>query len=370
MKQKLDVAAYIWPAYSGKESRNHIFWTEKRGEWQTVRDAKPKFEGHQWPRKPLLGYQDEADPKVMEEQIELALSHGVNVFIYDWYWYDGRAFQEQCLNDGFLGASNSNKMKFYLMWANHDANYVWDHRLSEDRKTVVWQGKVSREVFREIGLRWIEKYFCLENYYRVDGKPLFSIYDMTQFINGLGGIDNAREEMLWLDGKAREKGLGGVHFQMIHQGFNRKINLSGVDTDSKISCDDVLKALPFSSYTHYQYCHFAHVDNDYPTVMKEVEAEWDRLTALHKDAMFYPHISLGWDNNPRYKEFRPNILRENTPENIEVAFRTAKAYAERIGAPMVTVNSWNEWTEGSYLLPDDLYGYGYLEAIKKVFGEA
>ena len=38
-------------------------------------------------------------------------------------------------------------------------------------------------------------------------------------------------------------------------------------------------------------------------------------------------------------------------------------------APFITVNSWNEWTETSYLQPDDLYGYGYLEAIKSVFGE-
>jgi len=36
-------------------------------------------------------------------------------------------------------------------------------------------------------------------------------------------------------------------------------------------------------------------------------------------------------------------------------------------APFITVNSWNEWTETSYLQPDDLYGYGYLEAIKEVF---
>ena len=38
-------------------------------------------------------------------------------------------------------------------------------------------------------------------------------------------------------------------------------------------------------------------------------------------------------------------------------------------APFITVNSWNEWTETSYLQPDDLYGYGYLEAIKETFGE-
>jgi len=32
------------------------------------------------------------------------------------------------------------------------------------------------------------------------------------------------------------------------------------------------------------------------------------------------------------------------------------------------LNSWNEWLESSYLVPDDLHGYGYLEAVKRVFG--
>jgi len=76
------------------------------GEWQTVRDSKPKFEGHREPRKPLWGYVNEANPDVMEMQINAAVRHGVNVFIYDWYWYDNRPFLENCLNDGFLGAPN------------------------------------------------------------------------------------------------------------------------------------------------------------------------------------------------------------------------------------------------------------------------
>ncbi len=37
---------------------------------------------------------------------------------------------------------------------------------------------------------------------------------------------------------------------------------------------------------------------------------------------------------------------------------------------MVTVGSRNEWTESSCLLPDDLYGYGYLEARKRVFAKS
>ena len=35
--------------------------------------------------------------------------------------------------------------------------------------------------------------------------------------------------------------------------------------------------------------------------------------------------------------------------------------------PLLPLNSWNEWTETSYLQPDDLYGYGYLEAVRQVF---
>jgi hypothetical protein len=50
----------------------------------------------------------------MEQQIELALSHGVNVFIYDWYWYDGRPFLQQCLDDGFLGAKNNKDMDILM----------------------------------------------------------------------------------------------------------------------------------------------------------------------------------------------------------------------------------------------------------------
>ena len=100
--QKFDVAAYIWPAYTGDEPRTRLFWEEGIGEWQTVKNQKRKACGYLWDRKPLWGYCNEADPYVMSMQIDAAADHGVNVFIYDWYWYDNRPFLENCLNDGFL----------------------------------------------------------------------------------------------------------------------------------------------------------------------------------------------------------------------------------------------------------------------------
>ena len=57
-----DVAAYVWPAYTGRDKRSLMFWPEGMGEWQSVKNAVAKFPGHEWPRKPLWGYVDEADP--------------------------------------------------------------------------------------------------------------------------------------------------------------------------------------------------------------------------------------------------------------------------------------------------------------------
>jgi len=63
------------------------------------------------------------------------------------------------------------------------------------------------------------------------------------------------------------------------------------------------------------------------------------------------------------------VVRNNTPAKVQQALECAKAYVDAHPgqAPLVTINSWNEWTETSYLQPDDLNGYGYLEAVRRVF---
>ena len=373
--RKYDIAAYIWPAYTGKELRSRMFWERGEGEWQTVRLAEAKFEGHNWPRKPLWGYVDEADPKIMEMQIEEATRHGVNVFIYDWYWYDRRPFLEQCLDEGFLGANNNGKMKFYLMWANHDANHLWNRNLSDTEcgRTVIWKGAIDFTEFRRMAERLMDKYFGIENYYKIDGCPVFMIYEMSTFVSGMGSIDTAAEALTWLRERAKEKGFPGVHIQITGRGKNT-VNISGIDSDVRIDTDELVRRLGIDSFTHYQYVHVTNIDRDYDDIMEDVQKIWKNAESS-LGVPYYAHVSCGWDNNPRFKSFRPGIVKNNTPEAFERALRAAKAYTDEMlrlhptRVPLITVNSWNEWTETSYLEPDDLYGYGYLEAIRRVFAE-
>ncbi len=362
-----DIAAYIWPAYTGDEPRSRIFWPEAQGEWQSVRSAEAKFDGHDWPRRPLWGYVNEADPTVMEMEIREALDHGVNVFIYDWYWYDRRPFLEQCLDNGFLQAPGCGQMKFYLMWANHDAMMLWDKRNSHDEETVVWNGGVDRKEFERAMTRVIERYFFLPNYYTIDGKPVFMIYDIPKLVEGLGGIDATKDALAWFREACEKAGLPGLHLQFVLWN-ETATNITGVDGSRQLPAES-FGDLGFDSCTHYQYVHFTDIDRTYEEILPDVQKEWARIDRT-MPFPYFPHISLGWDNNPRFTAFRPGILRDCTPEAITKALQMSKDYADQHPQqpPLITINSWNEWTESSYLHPDDRYGYGYLDAVKEVFG--
>ena len=78
------------------------------------------FSGHHQPKRPSWGYFDESDPKWSRQEIDLAADHGIDAFLFDWYWYSGVRLMEEALENGFLKAPNRSRLKFALMWANHD----------------------------------------------------------------------------------------------------------------------------------------------------------------------------------------------------------------------------------------------------------
>ena len=365
MANKYDIAAYIWPSYTGDEPRSRFFWPDGYGEWQTVKNAKSKTNEHIWPRKPLWGYVNEADPYVMEMEIDAAADHGVNVFIYDWYWYDNRPFLEQCLNNGYLKARNNDRVKFYIMWANHVATTLWDVRTAH-LNIPIWEAKTDKTVFKTICERLIKMYFTHPNYYKIGGKPVFQIYDFIKFIDDLGGMEGARWAMDYMQCEAIKAGLDGVHFQISLRAPVKELR---VHKDYDGSFADAVDYLGFDSSTHYQFCGITNAHRPYPEVLADAMKVWDECREAMK-ATYYPHVSLGWDTNPRFIPLKPSITTETTPENIKKGFIEAKKYVDahpELPVPLITVTSWNEWTESSYLQPDDINGYGYLEALREVF---
>ncbi|HPF38834.1 MAG TPA: glycoside hydrolase family 99-like domain-containing protein [Phycisphaerae bacterium] len=372
------IAAYYFPNYhvdARNEKRLGKGWTE----WELIKKATPHFEGHQQPKVPLWGYTDEADPREMARKIDAAADHGVDVFIFDWYYYNDGPFLQRGLDEGFLGAKNNDRIKFALMWANHDWVDLFPAR-ANGRRDLLYPGAVTPETWDRITDLVIEKYFKHPSYWTIDGKPYFSIYELNTFMKCFGGAEGARAALDRFREKAVAAGLPGVHVNGVVYGVQVLPSETAVRNPQQL-----VRFLGLDSVTSYVWVHHIRVGfptQPYKTAQDHYNGNY-RNNARSFGVPYYPNVTMGWDATPRTEQgVAPfvdrgypymGVFTGNTPEAFRVALEGGKILADESlpeGQRIITINSWNEWTEGSYLEPDTLNKLGYLEAIKAVFGSA
>jgi hypothetical protein len=350
------VAAYIWPSCHHDKRFGDMLWPEGTGEWEIIKKGNPRFEGHYQPKVPLWGYELDDDPKVMEKWIDAATVHGVNVFIFDWYWFDEGPFLESSLNNGFLKAENKDKMQFYLMWANHDVrrNYWNVHKFSDDT-SIMWEGAVDWENFQIIVDRVIKNYFSQPNYFKIDGCPVYSVHHYHNLIKSFGSVDETRKAIDYFREETKMAGFPDLHLQLLG---------NGSPSENQVQ---EFEYLGVNSITKYNWGNPRPEDYiQYGTESKERRKQWDEATTIP----YFPNVSIGWDDSPRFPHKRKeDIVHYNkSPESFAAYLQKAKEYCdEHPEQPkLITVFSWNEWIEGGYLLPDMKYGFEYLKAIEEV----
>lgn len=101
---------------------------------------------------------------------------------------------------------------------------------------------------------------------------------------------------------------------------------------------------------------------DYDEMWKKIL----RLRPLPEGPKMIPCAVTDWDNTPRHR-VNGSVYDGVTTEKFECYFKKLVENTRNYyDTDMVFVFAWNEWAEGGYLEPDELYGYGFLEAIKKV----
>jgi hypothetical protein len=346
-----EVAVYYFPGYH-PDPRNDARLGKGWTEWELIRAGVPRFEGQQQPKVPLWGYEDESDPKAMARKIGAAADHGVTAFIFDWYWHEIGPFLDRALDKGFLKAPNRGRLKFALMWANHDWIDIFPAKKDVAPK-LLYPGAVSRQTFDRATDYVIAHYFSLPNYWKIDGKPYFSIYELWTLIDGLGGRDKAREALDSFRARVKAAGLPDVHLNAVGWG----------KLDS-----EMVTAMGIDSVTSYCWVHHVGLPEHtpYDRYARQSEEMWVTLRDKWK-VPYYPNVSMGWDNTPRFAWGK--TITGNTPAEFRKAMEKVKAFldGQKTRTKVFTVNAWNEWTEGSYLEPDTVHRMAYLEAIRKVF---
>ncbi|MDO8586014.1 MAG: glycoside hydrolase family 99-like domain-containing protein [Armatimonadota bacterium] len=356
-KNDYQVGAYYFPQWHRDRHNDRLYgkgWTE----WGVLKAAKPHFPGHRQPRVPAWGYLDEADPKVMEMKIDAAADNGVDFWIFDWYWNEKYRHLYRALELGYYGAKNNDRVKFCCMWANHD--------LGSDT------GCVSRKTFDSITDLVTEKYFRHPSHYKIDGRPYFSIYDLGKFLGSFKDVRETKSAIVEFRQKTKAAGLPDLHLNVIVQG-PRPPDFRGAVK--------LIEDLGFDSVTSYVWVHHAAMpdfpETEYNYMRDRYFEYWDSIKKDFK-IPYFPNATMGWDASPRTdqsKEFAQGtypytpVLKNNSPEAFGEALRmTKRRLDKRRGPKIVTINAWNEWTEGSYLEPDTVQGMRYLKAIREVFG--
>jgi hypothetical protein len=370
------IAAYYFPNYH-LDRRNELVHGRGWTEWELVKHARPRWPGHHQPNAPQWGCTDEADPAQMAQKIAAAADHGVDAFIFDWYWYNDGPFLQRGLDEGYLHAANRDRVKFALMWANHDWTDIHPKKLTEEPR-VLYPGAVSRATFDAVVEHVVAQYFSSSSYWRPGGRPYFSIYDLPKLITGLGGLEATAAALRHFRARTRAAGQGELHLNLVLWQHGILWGEQQMDVTPAL-----LAQLGFDSLSSYVWIHHVPLA-PFPTMpylecWRQMRAYLDQVTRAHPGLPYYPNATMGWDATPRTVQsdrHEPTgypfmgSLADNTPANFERALSELREWLEARPPDqrILTINAWNEWTEGSYLEPDQRHGYAYLQAIKRIFG--
>jgi hypothetical protein len=244
----------------------------------------------------------------------------IGVFVFhilrEWLLFLGHA-----LHEGFLRARYLDRFRFAIMWENKNAG-----------------GVATPDDFLENLLPfWLEHYFTHPSYLKLGNKPVLAVYDWKTFIRQLGNSPEAVAQVLGQMNRAlRDKGLDGPVLLVEER--------TGVPAD--------LQAYGF------EYA-FPYVGGN------------SMIPRLGKGVRTIPTLSMGWNHEPwgRGKggwRLSPGQFHEHA---VAIKEKMDGLPEGHLGRRMLLLDNWNEWGEGHYIAPHRQYGFGYLDAIRRVFAE-
>ena len=339
VRSDLDIAAFYYPG------------TDQMAEWDMVETTLPKI-------KPLLGWYDEGNPEVIDWQIKWAVEHGIGTLFVDWYWDRGERRLEHWVQ-GFYRAKYRSYLKWAVMWANHNA-----------------PGAHSSEDIVSVTRFWIDHYFRTPEYYRIEDKPVVLIWMSENLDNDfileaaangetLAKGEGAKRALSLSNQVARDAGLEGIYFIEM---FKRPYTKENVQKS---------KDEGFRETTTYNYSHLAwwrSKDKEtkgtkeqfsYQCVEETVATSW-KEQADAGVLPFIPIVPTGWNDQPRSFQ-KATVIYGRTPELFRSICEQARDFCREQGIKRVVLAPLNEWQEGSYLEPNEEYGFAMYDAVRDVF---
>ncbi len=323
LKSDYEIGALYFPGWSKIEA------------WARIWPVAPE-------RKPVLGWYDEANPEVVDWQIKWAVENGISFFMVDWYWNKGHQHHDHWVK-AYQQARYRSYLKWAVMWANHNA-----------------EGSHSEADQREVAKFWIENYFNMPEYYRIEDKPVVMIWSPENMNRDLGGGDGCRRLLELSREMARAAGYKGIYF----------VAMKWPEATWTPDVVQRLKEMGFDMTSIYHFMdHGGKAQNPrrfpFELVADANAAHWK---GQHETGIlpFLPNLSTGWDSRPWHGDRGVEIYGRSVAL-FEKICRDAKKFADESGVRRLLLAPVNEWGEGSYAEPCAEFGFGMYEAVRDTF---
>ncbi|MBI4560000.1 MAG: glycoside hydrolase family 99-like domain-containing protein [Candidatus Hydrogenedentes bacterium] len=317
----LEVCAFYFPGW------------DSAAKWDCIRRIAPI-------RKPLLGYYDESSPECVDWQIKWAVENGISCFLVDWYWTQGQQILTHWF-EAYRKARYRDMLKVAIMWANHNPPNTH-----------------SAEDFRKVTQHWIDHYFGLKSYYRIDHKPAVFIWDPENIRNDLKGSAAVKATLDESQAMAQAAGYDGIVY----------IAVNRVESPAHVRM--CIEEGYCGATNYHEWGNAVERAPEpkrfrYADVVETCPAVWARRDAMDGTLVYYPLVETGWDSRPWHGD-KSMVIDGRTPELFERLLRDGKQYCRDHGKKMMVLGPVNEWGEGSYIEPCAEFGFEMLEAVRKV----
>lgn len=323
VKSKYEIGAFYFPGFP------------TAAQWAPIRPYPN--------RKPILGWYDESNPECADWQIKWAVEHGIKFFMVDWYWCQGHRHLEHWLHNAYGKARHRKYLKWCIMWANHNPPNTH-----------------SADDWRKVTQYWIDHYFPMPEYYRIDNRPAVFIWAPANVRHDVGGSDAAAKLYAMSQEMAKAAGYPGIYFaamsshntpeltkELLHEGYEAATTYHGFQLAHQRAKSD---RFPYSALL-----------DTCPELWREAEKS-------AKGLLYLPIVDTGWDARPWHGD-KSIVMYGRTPELFGKLCRLAREYADQTGKKIIALGPMNEWGEGSYIEPYAEYGFQDLDEVRKAFCE-
>ena len=355
MKTLPKILAIYLPQFH-QTSDNDLWWGKGFTDWETVKTARPYYEGHLQPRIPYSeDYYDLSDVEAIRRQVKTAKEYGVDGFcLYHYYFENGKREldtpEKLILNNEDIDISyclNWASESWIRSWSRIQGN-VWAEKYDKagegDKDGVlVRQDYGDENLWKEHFLE-LQPHFADKRYIRIDGKPVFIFYSpddipcletMVSCWRGLA-VQNGFNGLYLIGARMRSEN----HILDASMIYEPRYSINRLNNNGDINVRNGVRCYDYRKYWH------------------------EVLSAgpICNMKTFFS-VAVDYDDTPRRGE-KGECFENVTPKIFGDGITNLIAKSIAYNNEFLFINAWNEWGEGMHLESDEHREFEMLNAIK------